>query len=101
MDETDRIENDLLARRLSRMRGMQHAYNRKFFALLLPSVVAIALASEIEADHFYPHESSKVGGFVPDRPDTFFSMFTPHFTTVWAATIAATLRISYDIEGGL
>jgi hypothetical protein len=124
------------------MRAMQYAYNRKFFVLLLLSIVAITLAlasatvagwvllafalvtsgvtasvflhfsdfartharaiemrinkllgrrvllaSEIEADYFYPHESSKLSGFVPDRPDTFFSMFTLHFTFVWAAAI--------------
>lgn len=144
MDETARVEIDLLARQLARMRGMQYAYNRKFFSLLLLSVVAIALAfttaslagwvllafglvtagftasfflhfsdfartharaietrintllgrrvllaSEIEADYFYPHETSKISGFVPNRPATFFSMFTLHFTAIWAGAIAA------------
>lgn len=144
MDETDRIEITLLASQLGRMRSMQYAYNRKFFSLLLLSVVAIGaaftvasvagwvllafglvtagvtasfflhfsdfartharaiemrinqllgrrvlLASEIEADYFYPHEAVKVSGFVPERSDTFFSMFTLHFTAVWTAAIAA------------
>lgn len=143
MNETDRIEIDLLASQLGRMRSMQYAYNRKFFSLLMMTVLAIAsafgfasvsgwillafglvtagvtasfflhfsdfartharaiemrinrlvgrrvlLASEIEADYFYPHETAKISGFVPNRTDTFFSMFTLHFTVVWSAAIA-------------
>lgn len=143
MDESDRMEIELLASQLGRMRGMQYAYNRKFFTLLLVTVVAIAaafvhasvsawvllsfglvtagvtasfflhfadfartharaiemrinalagrrvlLASEIEADYFYPHEVAKVSGLVPQRPDTFFSMFTLHFTVVWVTSVA-------------
>lgn len=142
MNESDRVEIKLLASQLGRMRDMQYAYNRKFFTLLLVTVVAIAaafvhasvsawvllsfglvtagvtasfflhfadfartharaiearinclvgrrvlLASEIEADYFYPHEVAKVSGFVPQRPDTFFSMFTLHFSVVWVGSV--------------
>ncbi|MEN9778727.1 MAG: hypothetical protein RJB04_2482, partial [Verrucomicrobiota bacterium] len=39
-----RLEYDALTRQLERMRAMQYAYNRKFFALLLVStLVAISL----------------------------------------------------------
>jgi membrane protein implicated in regulation of membrane protease activity len=144
MNEVDRIEIKLLSHQLTRMRGMQYAYNRKFFTLLLITAVAIAagftagtatawlllafglvtagvtasfflhfcdfartharaieqrinallgrpvlLASRIEAEYFYPHEATKISGYTPERPDTFFSMFTLHFTVLWAAAIAA------------
>ena len=37
-----RLEYDALTRQLERMRAMQYAYNRKFFALLLVSTLAAA-----------------------------------------------------------
>jgi len=146
MTDVDRLEHLALCQQLARMRAMQYAYNKKFFTLLLVTVVAIALAfversvaslvllafglvtagvtasfflhfcdfartharalegrintllgrrvliaSELEADYFYPHEATKISGFVPERPDSFFSFFTLHFTVVWGASIVAAL----------
>ena len=137
-----RLEYDALTRQLERMRAMQYAYNRKFFALLLVStlaaiglllwdywltgwVVAFGLvttgftasfflhfcdfarvharalearinallgaralvASELEADYFYPHARPKFSGFSFDRPMSFFSVYTLHFCAVWGALI--------------
>lgn len=137
-----RLEYDALTRQLERMRAMQYAYNRKFFALLLVStlvslglllwdywltgwVVSFGLvttgftasfflhfcdfarvharaletrinallgsraliASELEADYFYPHASPKLSGFSFDRPMSFFSVYTLHFCGVWGGFV--------------
>ena len=155
MTDVDRLEHLALLQQLSRMRAVQYAYNKKFFSLLLFSVVAIALAfversiaslvllafglvsagvtasfflhfcdfartharalearintllgrrvllaSELEEDYFYPHEARKLSGFVPTRPDSFFSFFTLHFTIVWAASIALALALLRSRMGG-
>lgn len=44
MNDLDRLKYDALSRQLGRMRAMQYAYHRKFFALMLLSLVAIAAA---------------------------------------------------------
>lgn len=137
-----RLEYDALTRQLERMRAMQYAYNRKFFALLLISTLAglglilwgrwvgqlvvcfglvttgvtasfflhfcdfarvharalearinailgrrVLIASELEADYFYPHASPKLSGFSFERPWSFFSVYTLHFCAVWAALV--------------
>jgi len=141
MNERDRLRYHALAGQLGRMRAMQYAYHRKFFALQLLSLVAIAAAflfpsrtamvllafglmtasvtasfflhfcdfarvharaleeringllgetllnaAVLEADFFYPHETARLSGFTPSRPDTFFSFFTLHFSVVWAVS---------------
>ena len=45
------------------------------------------IASELEADYFYPHGSRKLSGFSFERPVGFFSVFTLHFSAVWAALV--------------
>lgn len=140
--ERIRLEYDALTRQLERMRAMQYAYNRKFFALLLVStLVALGLifwgrwagllvvcfglvttgftasfflhfcdfarvharalearinillgtrtliASELEADYFYPHASAKISGFSLEQPGSFFSVYTLHFCGVWGALV--------------
>ena len=137
-----RLEYDALTRQLERMRAMQYAYNRKFFALLLVSTLVglglilwgrwagqlvvcfglvttgvtasfflhfcdfarvharalearinailgrrVLIASELEADYFYPHASPKLSGFSFERPGSFFSAYTLHFCGVWAALV--------------
>ena len=42
MTDIDRLEHFALCQQLARMRAMQYAYNKKFFTLLLATVVAIA-----------------------------------------------------------
>jgi hypothetical protein len=44
VNELDRLRYDVLSRQLGRMRAMQYAYHRKFFALQLLSLAAIAAA---------------------------------------------------------
>lgn len=51
----------------------------------------VLLASELEADYFYPHETAKISGFVPAHAGAFFSFFTLHFTVLWGAAIVAAL----------
>jgi hypothetical protein len=155
MTDVDRLKYDALSRQLGRMRAMQYAYNRKFFSLLLATVIAIPIAfsldtlsaltmlafglvtagvtasfflhfcdfartyaralearidrllgerilvaSALEADYFYPHETRKVSGFVPSRPGSFFSFFTLHFVAVWGAAIGAALwRLRHSFDG--
>jgi hypothetical protein len=137
-----RLEYDALTRQLERMRAMQYAYNRKFFALLLISTLVslglifwgkwmgqlvvcfglvttgvtasfflhfcdfarvharaiearinallgarVLIASELEAEYFYPHASAKVSGFSLERPWSFFSVYTLHFCGVWGALV--------------
>lgn len=54
----------------------------------------VLVASELEADYFYPHETRKFSGLVLGWPLTFFSFFTLHFCGVWAlATAAAGWRL--------
>lgn len=54
----------------------------------------VLIASELEADYFYPHEARKFSGLVLGRPLTFFSFFTLHFCGVWGlATVAAGWRL--------
>ncbi|MFM7101123.1 MAG: hypothetical protein ACKO3N_08120 [Verrucomicrobiota bacterium] len=54
----------------------------------------VLVASELEADYFYPHEARKFSGWVPGRRLTFFSFFTLHFCGVWGlATAAAGWRL--------
>lgn len=48
----------------------------------------VLLASELEADYFYPHARPKFSGFSFDRPGSFFSVYTLHFCGVWGALIA-------------
>lgn len=141
MTENERLRYHALSSQLGRMRAMQYAYHRKFFALQLLSLVAIAAAflspskpgmvllafglvtagvtasfflhfcdfarvharaleeklnsmlgetvlnaAVLEADFFYPHETERLSGFTPSRPDTFFSFFTLHFSVVWVAS---------------
>lgn len=146
MNEIDRLRYHALASQLGRMRAMQYAYHRKFFALqmlslgaiaaafLFPSKAAMVLlafglvtagvsasfflhfcdfarvharaleekingllgenllnAAVLEADFFYPHETVRLSGFTPSRPDTFFSFFTLHFSVVWIVAALAAL----------
>lgn len=156
MNDLDRVRYDALAAQLGRMRAMQYAYHRKFFALMGFSLVAIAAAflhgsraalvllafglvtagvtasfflhfcdfartharaleqrintmlgetllnaAELEADFFYPHETVRISGYTPSRPDTFFSFFTLHFTVVWvAAALIALWRLGDRMGGG-
>jgi len=152
-----RLEYDALTRQLERMRAMQYAYNRKFFALLLVSTLVagglivwdrgmglllvcfglvttgvtasfflhfcdfarvharavearinvllgrrVLIASELEADYFYPHASPKFSGFSFERPWTFFSVYTLHFTAVWGAMVLwSAWRLKYEMDGGV
>jgi len=47
----------------------------------------VLIASELEADYFYPHARPKFSGFSFDRPLSFFSVYTLHFSAVWGALI--------------
>ena len=48
-------------------------------------------AAVLEADFFYPHETARLSGYTPSRPDTFFSFFTLHFSVVWVAAALVAL----------
>jgi hypothetical protein len=152
-----RLEYDALTRQLERMRAMQYAYNRKFFALLLVSTLVagglivwdrwmglllvcfglvttgvtasfflhfcdfarvharavearinvllgrpVLIASELEADYFYPHASPKFSGFSFERPSSFFSVYTLHFTAVWGGMVLwSSWRLKYEMDGGV
>ena len=152
-----RLEYDALTRQLERMRAMQYAYNRKFFALLLVSTLVagglilwdrwmgllvvcfglvttgvtasfflhfcdfarvharavearinvllgrrVLIASELEADYFYPHASPKFSGFSFERPWTFFSVYTLHFTAVWGGMVLwSAWRLKDEMDGGV
>ena len=152
-----RLEYDALTRQLERMRAMQYAYNRKFFALLLVSTLVagglilwdrwmgllvvcfglvttgvtasfflhfcdfarvharavearinvllgrrVLIASELEADYFYPHASTKFSGFSFERPWTFFSVYTLHFTAVWGGMVLLSAwRLKDEMDGGV
>jgi len=152
-----RLEYDALTRQLERMRAMQYAYNRKFFALLLVSTLVagglilwdrwmgllvvcfglvttgvtasfflhfcdfariharavegrinvllgrqVLIASELEADYFYPHASPKFSGFSFERPWTFFSVYTLHFTAVWGGMVLwSASRLKDEMDGGV
>lgn len=103
MDETDRIEIELLSSRLGRMRGMQYADNRKFFSSLLLSVVAIAAAFTVAIVAGW---ILLVFGLVAGGVTATFAVWAVanvSFLLRWfrgdvERRIAATLRISYDIE---
>lgn len=141
MTEIDRLKYDTLTRQLERMRAMQYAYHRKFFALLLVSSLVAGLclafptrwtlvlvcfgvvttgvtaafflhfcdfariharalegrlnqllgerlliASQLEAEYFYPHEEPR---FAPELawPQRFFAFYTGHFCALWAALV--------------
>lgn len=47
----------------------------------------VLIASELEAEYFYPHARPKFSGFSLDRPLSFFSVYTLHFCAVWGALI--------------
>jgi hypothetical protein len=47
----------------------------------------VLIASELEADYFYPHVSPKLSGFSFAAPGLFFSVFTLHFCVVWGALV--------------
>jgi len=143
MTERDRCLYDAWTRQLERMRAMQYAYNRKFFALLMASAAAalvafhlgspsllalvgpglvttgmtasfflhqcdfarvharamerrinrllggrVLIASELEAEYFYPHATPKLSGVTWEGRWTLFNWFTLHFTAAWAALSA-------------
>ena len=45
------------------------------------------VASELEADYFYPHASVKISGFSLERPGSFFSVYTLHFCAIWGSLV--------------
>ena len=47
----------------------------------------VLIASELEADYFYPHVSPKLSGFSYENPGSFFSVYTLHFCAVWGLMI--------------
>jgi hypothetical protein len=48
----------------------------------------VLIASELEAEYFYPHAVPKLSGVTWGRPWTLFNWFTLHFTVSWAALTA-------------
>lgn len=48
----------------------------------------VLIASELEAEYFYPHATPKLSGVTWNGPWTLFNWFTLHFTAAWAALSA-------------
>ncbi len=157
MTDAERMQYDAWTRQLERMRGMQYAYNRKFFVLLLVSTLGVwfgfrdglmvsllaiplglittgvtasfflhqcdfarvharalegrinrllgervLIASELEAEYFYPHARPKLSGLPLGGRWTFFNGFTLHFCVVWTgASVLALWRVREWMSGGL
>jgi len=54
----------------------------------------VLIASEMEAEYFYPHAARKLSGLVWGREWTLFNWFTLHFCVVWTAAAGwAVLRL--------
>jgi len=60
------------------------------------------IASELEADYFYPHASPKLSGFSYARPWSFFSVYTLHFCAVWGLMILSSAwRLWNQLDTGV
>lgn len=51
----------------------------------------VLIASELEAEYFYPHATPKLSGVTWEGRWTLFNWFTLHFTAAWAALSALAL----------
>ena len=60
------------------------------------------IASELEADYFYPHASPKLSGFSYARPWSFFSVYTLHFCAAWGLMILSSAwRLWNQLDTGV
>lgn len=56
--------------------------------------VRVLLGGEIERLYFYDDREPKVSGFLPTTPGRFFSVFTLHWTMLWAVLFGVGLTLS-------
>lgn len=59
----------------------------------------VLLGAKLEADYFYPPETSKFSGFIFSQAGSFFSVFTLHFCGLWLIALGWSLYNLYYILG--